>query len=744
MQNVILQLTDIVQHASEIEDRDEQITYIVDSICEAIDVDVCSVYVINPDNAMELVASHGLVNIHRIKIPDLKGIVGEVVKTRHTINLAKASQHPNYYHIEGIEEDRYSSFCGVPVVRYGKVIGVLTVQRIAALRLSEESEAFVSTLASQLSHLIQYRTPPSERNANLRLEGIRGATGIGIGCVLLCENTDLFSAPDTKCTDIDLTIKQWHLLLDKVRGDLEAEQKALSDRISGSISAIFDAYLLLLADTTLSARVENEIRGGYGLPTAIRLSIRYFSELFKAMEDPYLQARHEDIRYLGNKLYNTWKGDTEQEPHQSQHASVVLVGDHISASDIAAVEKNKLAGIISSAGSSLSHVAVLANALGIPAVMGLDEVNSFVMGELVIVDGFEGQVVLRPQPELLAEYKTLMTHNVDLSQRLSELKNQPAITLDNTWVTLFTNTGLLADISPGLENGAQGIGLYRTEIPFMIRDSLPTEEEQYRIYKKVFDAYSDKPVYMRTLDIGGDKQLPYLPILDEENPALGWRGIRFSLDNVQLQMTQVRAMIRASGSGSNLSILLPMVSSADELDIFTALLDDACQQLIEEGLTIQRPRLGIMVEVPAAIAQLHFWADKIDFISIGSNDLSQYLLALDRNNKRVAARYDHIHPAVLSEINRVVGIAKRFKLPLSLCGEMASDPEAVLILLGMGIRTLSMSASKLPRIKWLIRSITMEQAQVVSAKALALDKVSDIRSLTRAKLKELGLDELLH
>ncbi len=744
MKNVILQLTNIVQHASLIENREEQVRYIVDSICQVINVDVCSVYVVGPDNAMELIASHGLINIHKIKIPDLKGIVGEVVKTRHAINIANARKHPSYYHIDGIEEDRYSSFCGVPVVRYGRVIGVLTVQRAAAEKLSEEGEAFVSTLASQLSHLISGLAPQSRQNVNVRMIGLRGASGIGIGSVLLCENSDLFSAPDTVCTDQDGAIKQWHALLEKVRSDLKEEQRTLSGRISESISAIFDAYLLLLADNALIRRVESEIQAGHGLPTAIRLSIRYFSELFKAMEDPYLQARHEDIRYLGNKLYDELKGSAELTKTLPNGSAVVLVGDHISASDIAAIEQGKLAGIVSTEGSSLSHVAVLANALGIPAVMGLDEINSFEAGEIVIVDGYEGQVVLCPQPELLAEYDSLITKNASLSNRLSELRNQPAITTDKTWITLFTNTGLLADISPGLANGAQGIGLYRTEIPFMIRDSLPTEDEQYRVYKKVFDAYEGKPVYMRTLDIGGDKQLPYMPIVDEENPALGWRGIRFSLDNVQLQMAQVRAMIRACGSGSNLSILLPMVSSSDELDIFTALLDDACQQLTEEGLTINRPRLGIMVEVPAAITQLHFWADKIDFISIGSNDLSQYLLALDRNNKRVAARYDHIHPAVLSEINRILGIAKTHKLPLSLCGEMASDPETVLILLGLGIRTLSMSASKLPRIKWLIRSISMKQAQSIATQALALDKASDIRSLTRAKLTELGLAELLH
>lgn len=274
-----------------------------------------------------------------------------------------------------------------------------------------------------------------------------------------------------------------------------------------------------------------------------------------------------------------------------------------------------------------------------------------------------------------------------------------------------------------------------------MRDSFPTEDEQVQDYRKVFAAYRGKPIYLRTLDIGGDKQLPYFPIDNEPNPALGWRGIRLTLDNVGLLMTQIRAMIRAAGGESNLHILLPMISSTNELDTFTLLLNDACDQLRQEAVNLCRPKIGVMVEVPAAISQLPFWADKIDFISIGSNDLSQYLLALDRGNRRVAARYDSIHPAILHEINGVVSTAKKYKLPLSLCGEMAADPAAVVLLLGMGIRTLSMSAAQLPRIKWLIRSLSIARAEDLLTQALCLHNVTAIRTLANGALQEVGFHQ---
>jgi signal transduction protein with GAF and PtsI domain len=322
------------------------------------------------------------------------------------------------------------------------------------------------------------------------------------------------------------------------------------------------------------------------------------------------------------------------------------------------------------------------------------------------------------------------------------LRDLPAITTDGTRIQMYANSGLLADISPGLQAGAEGLGLYRTEIPFMVSDTFPSEEEQVAVYRQILQAYQNKPVYMRVLDIGGDKPLPYFPI-EEDNPALGWRGIRFCLDNSSLFMSQIRAMLRAAEGSENLRIMLPMVGSTSELIEFNKLLMDALQQLAEEGVKVKKPPIGIMVEVPAAISQLASWREQLDFISIGSNDLSQYLLALDRNNPRVAASYDHVHPAVLHEIARVIDIAQKADLPVSLCGEMSSDPIAVVLLVGMGIRTLSMSAAQLPKIKWLLRHISVQNAKEMVEATFALNDARLIRKLVADRLYVLGAGEIV-
>lgn len=745
MKNVILALTRIVQDVALVESPTDQVTLIVDSISQVIGVDVCSLYRINQDNEMVLLASHGLDSIENVKLPAGKGLVGLVAQSRHAINIADAASHPDYFYIEQTHEEQFRSFCGVPLVHFGDVIGVLVVQSKQAQPLSDENEAFLVTLASQLA-LIVANIPNTGKPAssiNLRSEGIKGAPGIGIGTAQLCDSGNLNDVPDQACDDPVAEIKQWHDLLASVKRDIKAEQAALGSELSDSVSGIFDAYQMLLSDQALIDRVEAEINAGHWLPSALRFSISYFSELFRAMEDPYLKARHEDIQHLGNKLFNAWQGDHPNQLECLPPGPIILVGTQVSVSDIAAVPTSQLAGIVCFEGARLSHTAIVANAIGIPTVMGVGILKGLQSGEQLIVDGNEGQVITHPSKAVLAEFKQLVSKEQSFLHQLDSLRDQPAITKDGTRVRLMTNTGLLADISPGLKSGAEGIGLYRTEIPFIVRDSFPTEEEQVQVYRKVFAAYQSKPVYMRTLDIGGDKQLPYFPIMSEENPALGWRGIRFTLDNIQLLMTQVRAMIRAADGKSNLHILLPMVSSTNELDVFTQLLDDACNQLQSEGFTLDRPKVGIMVEVPAAISQLPFWRNKIDFVSIGSNDLSQYLLAMDRNNAQVAGAYDHVHPAVLHEIYRIVTIANQHSLSLSLCGEMASDPVAVMLLLGMGIRSLSMSSATLPRIKWLIRSLTTAEAKTFLEQALSIDNVETIRQLGNETLCSLGLSELI-
>lgn len=732
MKNAILELTHLVRQVSLVDDPCDQVKLIVDSISELIGIDVCSLYRSNDDGDMVLLASHGLAVTSALTVPAGKGLVGLVSQSRHPINVAEAASHPNYFYVPETREERYSSFFGAPLVRRGEVIGVLVVQGVRPQMLGEEAEALLVTLASQLA-LIVANIPDTGKPVsaiNRQVLGIKGAPGIGVGAVYIGSGGDLAAVPDADCDDIDASIQQWHQLLHSTRDDLSHEQASLGAEISGSVGGIFEAYQMLLSDQSLIGRVEAEIRAGQWLPGALRAGIHYYAELFQAMEDPYLRARHEDIRHLGNKLFSVWQGVSRvDQARELPSGPLVLVAAQVSISDIAGIPLEQLAGIVCYEGSSLSHVAVLANAMGIPAVMGMGTLPGLHAGDPLIVDGNVGQVFLNPGAALINEFRSLILQDQQRRQQLDELRELPAITSDGEVVSLLTNTGLLADLSPGINSGAEGIGLYRTEIPFMIRDSFPSEDEQVHVYSTVLASYAGKPVYMRTLDVGGDKQLPYFPIHAEENPALGWRGIRFTLDNIQLLMTQVRAMIRAAAGADNLHILLPMISSTSEVDSFKVLLEDALTQLRQEGVEVCRPRVGVMIEVPAAISQLPFWRDKIDFISIGSNDLSQYLLALDRNNARVASRYDHVHPAVLHEIYRIVNSARQCQLPVSLCGEMAADPVAVVLLLGMGIRSLSLSAAKLPGIKSLIRSLSIASACDLLEQALQMDCVADIRGL---------------
>jgi len=743
--NPLLELTRIVQAAGQAPGIREQVELIVESIHRAIGVDVCSLYISQPDASMLLAASHGLDprSVGKCLLPEGTGLVGRAARSRHPVNIADAASHPDFRYLEGTHEEEFRSFCGVPLVRGGQVIGVLVVQSREGRFMSEEELAFLVTLSAQLALVL----PPDPQiisntlSATQRVRGVKGSPGIGIGKVWICDQDDLYSAPDKQSDDIDAALIHWQVLLNQVSDEIEQERQMLGTELSDSVAAVFTAYQLLLADNKLRDGVAQGIRAGDWLPGALRKTVQHFSEIFLAMEDPYLRARHEDIHYLGNKLYSAWVGG-DAAPMIDETGPVILVGSKVSVSDIAACDPNRLQGIVCFEGSSLSHTAVLANALGVPAVMGTGKIKNLNSGDPMIADGNSGQAILHPPVSVKREFRRLQKAEQNLQGELSELVALPATTTDGEHIRLFANTGLLADISPGIANGAEGVGLYRTEMPFMISETFPSEDEQEAIYRQVLSAYAGKPVYMRTLDIGGDKPLPYFPIV-EENPALGWRGIRFCLDNSSLLMTQLRAMLRSAGESKDLHILLPMVSNTGEIDSLRTLLDDAVQQLSDEGIAVQRPPIGIMVEVPAAISLLPLWASRIDFISIGSNDLSQYLLALDRNNPRVAAAYDHLHPAVLRELARIAQSAKETGLPLSLCGEMASDPAAVIVLAGLGIRTLSMSASKIPRIKWLLRSISARDAKRLTEQVLTMEHAAFIREFLQQALRDYGLGRLL-
>jgi phosphotransferase system enzyme I (PtsI)/phosphotransferase system enzyme I (PtsP) len=749
MEHSLVKLKKIVQQAATAASSEKQMSYIVSAVCGAMDVEVCSLYLADAQGVLTLAATEGLESgsMGRVKLETGEGLVGTVALIRHPLNVEDAAQHPAFHYFPEIHEEQYCAFLGVPLVYLRRLVGVLVVQGQKKRRFSDEEEAFLVTIAAQLAAIVATVESPSDDDSSVsesgstrKMVGIKGSGGIGIGRIHVVSDTGLEQVTDREISDVSAELDRFHLALQQTRDELEAGSNTLVDSMPEDVAAIFSVYRMLLDSGNLVADIEERIRAGNWAPGAVRATISEYTSMFDAMEDLYFQARGEDIRNIGKKLSAKLRGDAIPVAQSSE--GLILAGELVSITDIARFRPDQLVGILCTGGSALSHTAVVANALGLPAVMGTGEIKGLSENSLAVIDGHHGEVIFNPSEGVVREFQVRVDRERSLISGLEHLKDHPAITPDGFRVRLYANTGLLTDISPGLERGAEGIGLYRSEIPFMVHANFPTEEEQFQIYRNVLTAYTGKPVHMRTLDIGGDKALPYFSFT-EQNPSLGWRGIRFTLDNAPIFMTQLRAMLRASEGMDNLRVLLPMVSRVDEVDGFQELLTDACNQLAEEGHRIARPAVGIMVEVPAAVALLPFIARRIDFISIGSNDLAQYLLAVDRNNPRVSGMFDNLHPAVIHEIHRITTEARQFDLPVGLCGEMASDPLAVVLLLGMGVDTLSMNAFNLLRIKWLIRSMPRTVAEKVLERALDLEHENEIRSLTKEMLVEHELGELV-
>jgi phosphotransferase system enzyme I (PtsP) len=453
------------------------------------------------------------------------------------------------------------------------------------------------------------------------------------------------------------------------------------------------------------------------------------------MDDRYLRARADDIREIGQYVLTHLQ--VRETVVVASPERCILVGDTLGLTHIAAIPAGCLAGLVSTRGSALSHMAVLARALGIPAVVSLAALpGSRLAGREMAVDGDEGRVYIQPSPTLLATFKRRIREVSLRSEQLAAMRDLPAETLDGTRVPLYANIGLPADIVSAGANGAEGIGLYRTEYSFLLSDALPDEEDQRIRYREVLAGFAPRPVTLRTLDVGGDKMLPYFPA-EEDNPFLGCRGIRFSLDQPEIFLIQLRAMLRANAGMNNLQVLFPMIGTVGELDEALGLLERAYRELEEEGQDAARPRVGVMIEVPAAVHLADILIRRVDFLSIGTNDLTQYMLAVDRNNAQVVTPYDGLHPAVLNAIHQVIEAAHRHGKPVSVCGEMAGDPAGALLLLGMGVDTLSMSPALLAQVKFAIRCFTRRRARQLADTALDMDDGFPIHRLINGAFEEI-------
>ncbi|MDZ4263050.1 MAG: phosphoenolpyruvate--protein phosphotransferase [Pseudomonadota bacterium] len=744
----------IIQEVNQAAGLDEALNIIVTRVKQNMLVDVCSVYLSNEGQRRHiLMASDGLNpgSIGKVWLEFGQGLISLVAERAEPVNLEDAPSHPRFFFLAQTKENPFHAFLGVPIMHHRKVLGVLVVQQRAMRRFLEDETAFLLTIAAQLAGAIAHAEISGgisgllgKFSDGISLKGLPGSPGVAIGTALVVyPAADLDAVPDRQVppADLEQEVEAFQEAVAQAQADIRTLQTRLKTALSSEDQALFDAYLQMLGSASIIDDVIGRIRKGSWASSALRDTIATHVRVFENMDDPYMRERAVDVKDLGRRiLMCIQKGRHNPPPYPER---TILVGHEITATMLAEAPVEQLVGVISSRGSSSSHVAILARALGIPAVVGVQDIPVARMdGRELIADGYNGLVYVAPSPQIRREYERLAQEEAVLEAGLAELCDLPAETPDGYRMPLYANTGLLSDVTPSLRSGAEGVGLYRTEFPFMIRDRFPSEDEQYRIYRKLIEDFAPRPVVLRTLDVGGDKALSYFPIV-EDNPFLGWRGIRITLDHPELFLVQVRAMLRAGAGYDNTSILLPMICSIPELDESLFLIHQAYRELREECEKVTKPRVGVMIEVPSLVYQIDAVAQRADFLSVGSNDLTQYLLAVDRNNSSVANLYDSLSPAVIHAIKLVVEGAARHQRPVSVCGEMAGDPRAVLLLLGLGIESLSMSSSSVSRIKWVIRNIERSQAQALLAEVLTMETAKEIRAYLDDALIGAGLGGLV-
>lgn len=742
----------IVQEVNGARSLEAALATMVRRIRKAMQTDVCSVYLFDP--AQDRLVLMDTIGLHTQAVGHVtlrlgEGLVGLVGQREEPLNLEDAPAHPLFRYFKETGEERFSSFLGVPIIHQRRMLGVLVVQQKDNRRYDEGDEAFLVTMAAQLAGVLAHALAtgtlnrPTRADGMATFKGVAASPGIVIGeAVVIAPPADLDSVPDLIPTDVDYEVRRLSEAIAQVRNEIRGASERLASRITTQELALFDVYEQMLADASLGQEVEKRIREGQWAPGALADVVRRHVKYLERVDDDYLRERAADIRDLGRRVLAHLQEENPRTP-DTYPERCILVGDEISVTMLGEVPREKLAGLVSIRGSSTSHVAILARAMGIPTVLGmvdlpLPRLNS----AQVILDGYRGRLFVRPGEELIKRYQHLIAEEQALAKVLEHEQDLPSCTPDGHDMPLMVNTGLAVDAVGVLKPRISGVGLYRTEVPFMITERFPGEQEQARLYREQLEGFAPLPVVMRTLDIGGDKDLPYFPI-NEANPFLGWRGIRVTLDHPEVLMVQLRAMLRAADGLGNLQILLPMVTNIDEVDAALRLLDRALIELAEEGIHLARPRVGVMIEVPATLYQLEALAARVDFFSVGSNDLTQYLLAVDRNNPRVAELYDSCHPAVLAALAHLAQEVTRLRVPTSVCGELAGDPAGALLLMGMGFDALSMNAPSLPRVRAAIRRVSLASARDLVDQTLTMPTSREVRAYLGKCFSDWQLDHLL-
>jgi phosphotransferase system, enzyme I, PtsP len=747
-------------------DLGETLGNIVTLVARRMRSDVCSIYLLEADGeTLTLKATRGLSrgSVGKITMRTSEGLTGLVIEQRDVVSIEDAPSHPRYKYFRKTREERFHSFLGIPLFERKTPIGVIVVQTREPRAFTMDEISALSTIAWQISSIVinaklldSIRTKEEERAfyerelARVRgkkpptARGKRGGTLVGIpvspgfswGKIYVLERRDRKAGIDVQeARPAEEEKKRFQLALEKAKIQTLYMEKRIARTLSEDDAAIFHTHLMIMEDRGFVGKVLELIDAEHGADRAVRETVDYYREIFRRMDDPYLRERSADVEDIGRRILACLDGNGRNRVRLRE--SRILVADEILPSDLAVLDNGKIMGIMTERGDVNSHAAIMARSLGIPAVVAIEGLLKRVgLRDEVIVDGSSGHIYINPPQKVRTEYERL-SRDFSLKQReLEEIRDLPAETTDGCRVSLRANIGLLSDIRIAQASGAEGVGLYRTEFPYMARSSFPAREDQYRLYRKILEGFPGQPVVIRTLDIGGDKALPYFTHPREDNPFMGWRSIRISLECRDIFREQLAAVLMASAYGRAV-VMFPMVSCVEEIRQSRAIIEEARSELSAKGIPFDPElKVGIMIELPAAVQIADILFREVDYVSIGTNDLIQYTIAADRNNPRVKKYYDPHHPAVLHSIRQVAEAGRRAGKPVSLCGEMASDPGNALLLLGLGITEFSLSAPAIPAVKQAIRSGSLRRAKEVAAEALLMESGPAVSEFLREAVRE--------
>ena len=708
---------------------------------------VCSIYLYNPQKQeLTLRATQGLnpESVGRVHLKLGQGLTGLALQEMRTICETDASHNPNYKFFPGIFEERYNAFLAVPIARGAAKMGVLVLQRDASQCYEESDITALETVASQLANIIENAQfllamhepiPEAVKRLPEGLMFVRGkaaAEGFAYGPTMVLDKHKSLSALPHQDFGKVYTLDDLREAVVHTERQLEKLQEQVEDKLSDAASLIFAAHLMILKDRDFLGKISQRIEGGVNAPVAIAEVATDYMQSFLASSNVYMRDKANDIEDLALRLVsNLLRRGEETDTHRDH----VIITRGLFPSDLLKLSSEGAVGIVLVGGGVTSHISILARSLAMPMViMDAFELLNVPDSTPILVDAEIGNVFVDPDDQVLERFQAQRSARLTLDDQ-KRLMKPITQTADSARVRLLANINLLSDLKVARELNCDGIGLYRTEFPFIIRTTFPTEAEQCVIYRKLVASMPGKPVTLRTLDAGGDKILSYYHDIKEQNPAMGMRSIRFSLQNKAVFAEQIRAILRA-GAGADLRIMFPMISSLDEYREACEVVYESLDQLTKQGIEHHdKPKLGMMVELPAVVDLMDEFAREVDFFSIGTNDLIQFLLAVDRTNESVADFYLPHHPAVLRVLNRIARAAFAHSRELSICGDMAHETQYIPFLLGIGVRALSVDPNYLLRTQQAITAVSVPQAEALAQSLLAVSRISEIEELLKAQTR---------